>query len=126
MIDELQREADMERAKAFKEQFKIDAKQVAISQAKRDAANLSGLQKLRATNRANRMQTQEPTPGTFFGKLSEYTKKNLANREDNLKRTAQIRKVAEEEKQKKLGERISQRESRMVGRKTLGQSNWKQ
>lgn len=88
----LQREAQDHRLITFEEAFKKDSRIVAETLAKRDAAKLSGLQKLRAANRSRNLQTNEQTPGTFFEKLANYTQKNIAEREKNLAKTEEMRK----------------------------------
>lgn len=122
MMEGLQKEADAQRLMAFKEQFAIDAKEVAIVQAKRDAAEKSGLQKLRAVNRVRNLSHGGPEPGTFFEKLSNFTKKNKARMGENLKRTAEIRAIADKDRKDALSKRVSDRESRLGLRKI---SPWK-
>ncbi len=122
MMEGLQKEADAQRLMEFKEQFAIDAKEVAIARAKRDAAEKSGLQKLRAVNRARNLSHSGPEPGTFFEKLSDFTKKNKARMDENLKRTAEIRGIAEKDRKDALSKRISDRESKLGQRKI---STWK-
>ncbi len=99
----MQREADFQRKQIFEEQFRKDSLEVAKARAKKDAANLSGLQKLRATNRLrnlNKADAENPT--SIFSKLSAYTQRNMAKREENLKRTEEIRKVADEMRKKDI------------------------
>ena len=47
-------------------------------------------------------QQGSPAPGSFFDKLREHTQKNLARRDENLKRTAEIRGVVKEIKEEKM------------------------
>lgn len=122
MMDGLQKEADAQRLMAFREQFASDAKKVAIAQAKRDAAELSGLRKLRAVNRVRNLSHGGPEPGTFFEKLSDFTKKNKARMRENLERTAEIRAIADKDRKDTLNKRISDRESRLGSNKT---AHWK-
>lgn len=105
IMERLQKEAQNEKIIAFEEQAKKDVKAFVVAQAKQDSARLSGLQKLRATNRSRNLQNNPQTPGTFFEKLSSYTQKNIAEREKNLAKTEEMRKVAKEERAKQLGER---------------------
>ena len=93
-LHQLRLQAEAERQRVFAEQFKKDSFEVAISKAKKEAAEKSGLQKLRATNRLRNLQKQEGQPGNAFEKLREYTQRNLAKREENLKRTAEMRGIA--------------------------------
>lgn len=98
----MQREVDFERKRVFQEEFKKNALELAISQAKKDAAEKSGIQKLRATNRLRRLQEPDATnPSNFFSNFSAYTQRNFAKREENIKRTQAIR----EEAKKMLGEK---------------------
>ena len=98
----MQREVDFQKKQLFEDQFKKDALEVAKAQAKKDAARLSGLQKLRATNRLrnlNKADSQNPT--NMFSKLSAYTQKNMAKREENLKRTEEMRETAKKIREEK-------------------------
>ncbi len=113
MMEKLQKEANMIRRQEFEDHFREDAKKVAISKAKSDAARLSGLQSLRATNRARRLSNDPPTPGTFFGRMSELTQQNKARMQENLARTAEMRGKAEKLKQEKMDRIISERNQRM-------------
>ncbi len=94
-IEKMQREVDFEKSRVFQEEFKKNSLKIAIGQAKKDAASKSGLQKLRATNRLRRLKEPGSTnPGNFFANFSEYTQRNLAKREENLKRTEALREEA--------------------------------
>lgn len=97
-MDKLRKEADMQQRLLFEQEFRKNALEVAKAKAKKDAAQASGLQKLRAINRARRLSQQTPDqqPMGFLSKLSEHTRRNLANREANLKRTEEMRKAAKE------------------------------
>jgi len=112
--ERLRLEAEIERRRIFEEEFKRDAKLVAIAQAKREAAEKSGLQKLRAVNRARNLNTLSETPGSFFEKLSNYTKKNIAKREENLKRTAEMRATAKQMREERLSKRQQLRRERLA------------
>jgi hypothetical protein len=90
MMERLRKEADMQRRLAFEEQYKINAKEVAIAKAKRDAARLSGLQKLRAENRARQLESSSGESAGMFQKFQEYTQKNIARREQNLSMTQKM------------------------------------
>ena len=126
VMEQLHREAEAQRLETFKEQFKIDSKKVAIAKAKKDAAEKSGLQRLRAMNRARNLSSQEAQPGTWFEKLGDYTRKNIAKREENLKGTKMLREEAEKMKKQTLSDRQREREDRMIN-KPVGfrQSTWK-
>lgn len=109
----LQLQAEVEGRIAFEEEYKKNAKIVAIAKAKRDAASKSGLQKMRAEDRARRLQESGSEPGSFFDKMATYTQKNLAKREENLKRTAEARDAAKKMRDQKLTEQQRQRVGRM-------------
>lgn len=113
MMEQLQLEAEQQRRLIFQEEFKKNALEVARAKAKKDAAKLSGLQKLRAVNRARRLTETGKEPGSMFSKLSEYTQKNLAKREENLKRTEEMREMAKKIREEKLAEQRKLREERM-------------
>ena len=98
----MQREVDFQAKIEFQKKFKEDALKVAISRAKKDAAKKSGIQKLVALNRAKRLQ--EPgskDPSNFFNKFSAYTQKNMARRDENIKRTEEMREAARKMKEEK-------------------------
>lgn len=123
-MEGLQREAQAHEKIIFEKQFKEDALKVAQSKAKKDAAKLSGLQKLRALNRARRLT--EPGQGdTLFSKISQFTQKNIKNREENLKRTEELRQAATKMRKDDMKERVTTRDNNITRRKPFGQSNWK-
>lgn len=110
----LQLQAEVERKIAFEEEFKKNARLVAIAKAKKEAAEKSGIQKLRAMERVNRLKQGSSEPGSFFDKLSAYTQRNLAKREENLKRTAEARDVAKKMREQNLAEQQRMRQERMI------------
>ena len=114
MMEQLQTEAQMQQRIIFQEEYKKNALEVARARAKKDAAKLSGLQKLRAINRARRLTESGQEPGSMFSKLSEYTQKNLARREENIKRTAEMRETAKKIQVDKLVEQNRLRDDRMI------------
>lgn len=119
----LQLQAEAEKRIIFEEEFKKDARLVALAQAKKEASEKSGLQKLRATDRLRRLQKQSGDDTSFFGRLGAYTRKNLARREENLKLTAERRKIAQEMKEenfRKQQELRNQRLARATGGKQFG------
>ena len=113
----LQLEAQAHQRITFEEEFRKNSKEVAIARAKKQAAEASGLQKLRAMNRARRLQEDGNEPGSFFDKMKDYTQKNLARRDENLKRTAEARDVAKQMREQKLSEQQKLREERMSNSK---------
>lgn len=128
IMDELQKEADRHRLQVFRERYLEDAKKVAESVATREAAEKSGLQRLRATNRKRNLSSNEgPEPGSFFEKLRNHTQKNLAQREENLKKTSELRMVAESERMRKMNERKTQTQSNIEKGKFLRERkpNWR-
>ena len=101
-IARMQREIDFRERQVFQEEFKKNALKIAIGRAKKDAAKKSGMQKLVAENRVRRLQ--EPSakdPSNFFSKFSAYTQKNMARRDENIKRTEEIREVAKKMREEK-------------------------
>lgn len=116
-LEQLKREADIHRRQVFQEEFKQRAFQVAEKQAREDAEKLSGFNKLRAINRSHNLQN--PTNEGVLGKISEYTRRNMANRVKNLDKTQQLRSVAKEEKDKRLIKNKLEREARMLRNHTL-------
>ncbi len=117
MINRLKREAEAHRAILFEQEYRTASKQVALAQAKKDAAKKSGLQKLRAENRLRNLKSGDgPKEGSFFGRLADYTQKNLAKREENLKKTEALRDTAKKEREKKLAEQKIFREQRLAQR----------
>lgn len=93
-LEHMQREVDFQRKQVFQEEFKKNALEVAKAKAKKEAAEKSGLQKFRAMNRARNLEKSGQSPDNFFTKFSEYTQRNLAKREENLKRTEEMRNEA--------------------------------
>lgn len=124
-VEQIQREADLEANEIFRQQFKKDSLEVAKKKAYIDSARLSGIQKLRATNRAMRLGENNQPPTSFLGKVSEYTRKNLAKREQNLERTRKMREEAEKIRQQKQEERLVERQKRMATTGGFGQCSWK-
>ncbi len=99
----MQRETDFERRKIFQEEFKKGALEVAKAHAKKDAAEKSGLQKMRALNRLRNLNSPEANnPSNFFTNFSAYTQRNLAKREENMKRTEELRKEAQKIREDRL------------------------
>ena len=120
-------EAEQERKRVFEEQYKKDVRDVAIRNAQKQAAEMSGLQKLRAVNRARRLQEGDPEQPNFFRKFSEYTQKNLAKREANLQRTKEMRETAQKMKEERLIKQQEAREDRIgrtQARKPFGRTSW--
>ena len=79
----------------FEIDFKKNYKEVLIAKAKKDAARLSGVQKMRAENRLRNLQSNDRPPSGFLARMSEYTQRNKAKTEERLKQT--------EEKMRALG-----------------------
>ena len=102
IVRRLQIEAEVEKKKVFEEEFRKNIFKVVTGKAKKEAAEKSGLQKLRAMDRVKNLEKLEKNPSGFLGKLSEYTQRNIAKREENLKRRDELKKALEEEKIKKM------------------------
>ncbi len=113
-MERMQREIDFERKRVFQEEFKKNALEIAIGQAKKDAASKSGLQKLRSLNRLRRLNEPNATdPANFFANFSAYTQRNLAKREENLKRTKVMREEAKKIREEDMKKRMEQRQNRI-------------
>ena len=95
LVDKMRLEAEVIRKQTLEDEMRKNIKELAIGKAKKDAATLSGLQKHRAENRLRNLQNPQTQTG-IFSKLSEYTQRNIARREENLKRTEETRGRAKE------------------------------
>ncbi len=102
IIDRIQLEAEVERQRVFEIEMRKHSLKVAIAKAKKDAAKLSGVQKMRAENRLRNLNKQGLQPRNVFSKLQEYTQRNLAKREERLKHTASIREVTTPQRQQPI------------------------
>lgn len=100
MLENLRKEAAMQEQVAFEKAFREDARKVAVARAKKDAARLSGLQKMQAQNRLRNLNKMDRKPDSIMTKFAAYTQQNMAKREENLKankeRQEDARKVREE------------------------------
>ncbi len=113
-INRLELEAKAQKKLIFEEEYKRATLEVARAQAKKEAAQKSGLQKLRAVNRVRNLNRQEEGGGlSFFEKLGAHTRKNLANREQNLKKTDEMRMVGKQMREEEQAKRFTERQSRM-------------
>lgn len=89
--DELRAQAEREERLLYEREYKKAAHKAAMIKAKRDAEEKTGLAKLRAISQAN------SSSGGFAGRLQafkEYREKNIMRREQNLKRTAALRRAS--------------------------------
>jgi len=98
----MQREVDFEAKKVFQEEFIKNSKEVAISRAKKDAASKSGVQKMRAKNRLRNLQKNNVSPGSTFARFSQYTQRNLARREENMKASKERMEDAKKFREERL------------------------
>jgi len=114
-MEEMQKDITAQRQQIFEEQFKKNSLEVAKAKAYKDAAQKSGIQKLRAENRLRRLNqnSSEPEPGTWREKMRDYTAKNIARREENLKITEEMRAKAEEIRNERQGKQVQQRQQSM-------------
>ncbi len=103
--------AQMEKIE-FEKQFRVNAQEVAIARAKKDAAKLSGIQKLRAQNRVRNLQKGEIGKSSILARLREHTARNLANREDRLKKTEMLRGEAKKLHGERMQKRLTGRQDR--------------
>ncbi|KKN09619.1 hypothetical protein LCGC14_1044740 [marine sediment metagenome] len=90
LVDRIRKETAVQERQIFEEQMRKDALEVAKAKAKKEAAELSGLKKMRAENRLRNLNNPQSREG-FLGKMREYTQRNIARREENLRRTAEIK-----------------------------------
>jgi len=111
--ERLRFETAIQKRQIYEEEFRKNALEVAKSQAKKEAAERSGLQKLRAVNRSSRLQERNVAPGSFFEKMRDFTQKNKANREQNMKRTEEMRNTAKKMQEDRLAEQLRLREARL-------------
>ena len=119
-LEELREEARRHQLIAFEEEFRKNSIEAAKIKAKQDAERLSGINKLRAINRAEVLSS--PQEQTMFSKLSDYTRKNRARTEQNLKRTELLRKEALKMKMERENKVKAERAIRMRQR-GLGYGN---
>ena len=96
LIDRIRLETEVQRKQVLEEELRKNMRELAIGKAKKDAAELSGLKKHRAENRLRNLQNPQTQMG-IFGKLSEYTQRNIARREENLRRTEEMKKNSKED-----------------------------
>lgn len=122
ILDRVRKEASRERLLVFEEELKRNALDVARARAKKDAAEKSGMRKLQSETRLRRLNEHPPEPGSLFEKLRDLTQKNLARRDENLKRTAEIREVAKKMREERQGKIIPRNQ---ISRTSFGQSTWK-
>ena len=107
-IEKIKRENSIEAQQVFEKEFRDNNKKILIARAKKDAAKLSGLQKFRAENRLRNLN-KEQNPENFWSKFREHTQKNLANRDENMKRTEEKRKLAKQMRADQQAQRQQQR-----------------
>lgn len=100
--NKLRREAEANQRQIFAEEYKKAAYQASLIKARRDAETKTGLAKLRAINTLHNAENRPS--GNAFSKLSEYTRANLARREQALAKTQALRQAALEERQKRLNQ----------------------
>ncbi len=95
LVDRIRLESEVQRKLTLEEEMRKNMLELAIGNAKKDAAELSGLKKHRAENRLRNLQNPQTGLG-FFSKLAEYTQRNIAKREENLRRTEENKGRAKE------------------------------
>jgi len=120
LMRRMELEAKVHERIAYEKAFRENAKIVAEANAKKRAAESSGIQKLRAMNRVRNLASNRQAPGGPFSRIAEYTQRNLANREENIKRTKEIRSAALKERQDKLANVKVERQSRMTRANSFG------
>lgn len=117
-MEAMKREIDIQYRLEFEKEYKQNSLEVAKERAKQDALQKSGLAKMRAINRVSRLDEGGPPPGSILEKLSDYTKKNLAKRDENLARTKIMREEAKRTIASDQAKRETERTNRMINRPT--------
>ncbi len=95
LVDRIRLESEVRRKEILEEEIRKNMLELTIGKAKKDAAELSGLKKHRAENRLRNLQNPQTQMG-IFSKLSEYTQRNIAKREENLRRTEENKRMVKE------------------------------
>jgi hypothetical protein len=95
LIDRMRLEGEVARKQVLEEELKKNFQEIVKAKAKKDAATMSGLQKLRAENRLRNLNNPQTKTG-IFSKISEYTQRNIARREENLRKTEENRAKGKE------------------------------
>ena len=102
MMDRIRKETEMEARLVFEKEMRQKSLELAIGKAKKDAATKSGYRRFQAENRLRNLNNPKSSEG-FFGKMREYTQRNIAKREQNLQRTSELKNISNN--QKSSGER---------------------
>jgi hypothetical protein len=100
--EQLRSQASIQERIEYEKQFKLHALAAAKIKAKKQAEESTGIAKLRAIAHEKTLDNPPENKGNFFSRFSEYTKKNMANREKNMKRTNAVREEAEKMKAARL------------------------
>ena len=90
--EQLEKEARAREKEIYAEEYRKNSLEAAKIKAHRDAYERSGLAKLRAINRSHDLDNGKPTINRL-DKLREYTQANIKRREENLKRTNELREA---------------------------------
>lgn len=102
IIHRIRLEADIERKEVFEKEMRKNTLRVARIEARKEAEKASGIQKLFAENRLiNLNKVHKNAQDTLYSKLSNYTRANLARRNENMERTARLRMVATKMKEER-------------------------
>ncbi len=112
-FEAMRRQAQFEERIAQEQKEKRDALKRAREEAIRTAKNKTGIQRLRALNRASRLT--ESNPGTLFSTLSQRTQENLKRTEENIRRNQRIRLEAKRLREERLRKAQLERIRRMAG-----------
>lgn len=110
-IDSMRREMEAQRFLEREQQSKMTAADIAQNRILRDTSEKQGIQRLRAINRAS--INPDLNEGSFYNKLSDYTRKNIARREENIRKTQRLRDEARKMREQQLKERQMERDQRM-------------
>lgn len=113
-FENMKRQADfqhrIEQEQEEKQRTFEDTKKLAYERAEKE----TGIRKLRALNRAERLSQN---PNSFFTKLSQHTQKNLQRSAENKQRSQMIRACAQKMRQEEMERRQQERLVKMNRRK---------
>jgi hypothetical protein len=109
VYDRVKQEQEGERRQVQETAFKESILRAEKIKAEQDAGKLSGLAKLRAIKKKH---SGDRPKSEFFENMSAKIANNRARREENLKRTAELRKAAQESRERRLVKTQQFREQR--------------
>lgn len=119
-FDRMQKELAFQRQQQVIENLKSKNFSTSKQIARQEYKNSSGFNRLRAVNREINIRHPEQVPNNAFSRLSEYTQKNLANRERNLEKTKIMREEARRLREERVAKRNMERQNRMIRNQLRG------